>query len=158
MIDCDCPRCGSRNTKALAVLHSDGTKDAHYRRNGWFYYRRSFGLHSSTTRGRTQSLIAQHAAPPVPTSTRFLVGGGVPVTLILGAMIGGSAGFLVGLGLLVAIAVIGGWSDGESHGQRTADWSSTFRCGRCGTVFAVFEAAPSQEGSDDSRQPGRLVN
>ena len=158
MIDSDCPRCGSRNTKALSVLHGDGTKDARYRRNGWFYYRRSFGLHSSTTRGRSQSLTALHAAPPVPPSTQFLTEGGIPVTLILGAVLGGSAGFLVGLVLLVAIAVLGGRSDGRFHGQRTAAWSSTFRCGRCGTIFAVFDAAPCQYGSNDSRLPGRLVN
>ncbi len=81
MIDCDCPRCGSKNTKAFSVMHQDGTRKTRYRRTGLFYYRRSIGLHSSTTRGRSQKLTAQLAGPPVAPMTRFLQGGGVTVTL-----------------------------------------------------------------------------
>lgn len=141
MIDCDCPRCGSRNTKAFSALHHDGARDAHYRRNGWFYFRRSFGVQGSTTRGRSQTLTSQIASPPVPTVTRFLQGGGVPLLLILGALAGGPTGFLVGLAVLVALAVAFGKQDLHPHDQRLREWSSSFRCNRCGTVFAIIESA-----------------
>lgn len=133
MIDCDCPHCGSRNTKALSVLHRDGTRKAVYRREGWFYYRRSFGLHSSRTRGRTQSLTAQLAAPP-PTGS--LTAGGVAFVLFISAGLGGAIGFWIGLALLVLFAVFG--SDPKAQEQQLKKWQSTFRCGRCGTVFVAI--------------------
>jgi hypothetical protein len=135
MIDSDCPRCGSRNTKALTVIHGDGTRDTGSRRTGWFYYRRSFGVHSSSTRGRSESLTAQLAAPPVPPTTAFLTGGGVPLVLLGGVALGGAVGFWVGLAILVLIALAG--SDERSQ-QQLRQWSSTFRCGRCGTVFVAI--------------------
>jgi len=139
MIDCDCPRCGSTNTKAFSVLHRDGAKDSRSRRDGWFYYRRSFGVHGSTTRGRSQSLTSQVTAPPVPSVTRFLQGGGVPVTLILGALVGGTPGFVVALVALIGIAISSGRADDRAQAQNFRQWESTFRCGRCGTVFAFVE-------------------
>ena len=134
MIDCDCPHCGSRNTKAFSVIHCDGTRQADYRKDGWFYYRRSFGIHSSRTRGRSQSLTAQLAAPPAP---QTLTGGGVAAILFIGALLGGATGFYIALGVVVLLAVLG--SDTKSHVQALLQWQSTFRCGRCGTVFVVVE-------------------
>ena len=138
MIDCDCPRCGSRNTKAFSVLHHDGTKDSAYRRQGWLYFRRSVGVYGSVTRGRAQTLTAQRATPPVPAATRFLRGAGVPVLLLAGTAIGGVPGFLFALALLIVVAVKAGNADAKQYGERLAEWSSTFRCNRCGTVFAVI--------------------
>jgi hypothetical protein len=142
MLDCDCPRCGSRNTKALSVLHTDGARDSSYRRDGWFYFRRSFGVHRSTTRGRSQTLTSQMAAPPVPSVTRFLQGGGVPVTLLVGMFLGGAPGFYVALAALIWIAIASGRDADRSHARHLQDWASTFRCPRCGTVFAVIEGDP----------------
>lgn len=139
MLDCDCPRCGSRNTKALSVLHRDGTRDTRYRRDGWFYFRRSIGVHSSITRGRSQSLTSQLAGPPLPAMTQFLSSGGVPLVLILGAILGGATGFSVGLAILVALAVAFGKRDAVPHDKNVREWSSTFRCNRCGAVFAIVE-------------------
>ena len=141
MIDSDCPRCGSRNTKALAVLHDDGTRDTQFRRTGWFYYRRSFGLHSSRTQGQTQSLTAKLASPP---STGFMTTGGVAVFLFVSTALGGTVGFWTGLTILVLLAIFG--SDSKARQQQLHEWSSTFRCGRCGTVFVIVEHDENQHG------------
>ena len=134
MIDSDCPRCGSRNTKALAVLHGDGTRENRSRRTGWFYYRRSFGLHSSRTQGQTQTLTARLATPP---STGAMTANGVAVFLFISTALGGAAGFWIGLTILVLLAIFGGSS--KARQQQLRQWASTFRCGRCGTVFVVVE-------------------
>jgi hypothetical protein len=130
MIDCDCPHCGSRNTKALSVLHGDGTRTSKYRKDGVFYYRGSLGLHASTVRGQNQSLTAQRAAPP----SAALSPGLVVVFLIIGALLGGTTGFWVAVAVLVLLAVCASF-DADAY----REWSMTFRCGRCGTVFAVIE-------------------
>src|SRR5437870_4057592 len=108
MIDCDCPRCGSRNTKAVSVLHQDGTRISESRRDGWFYYR-SFGVHSSRSRGRSQTLTAQRAAPPAGVTLTPAI---VVVVLIIGAMLG-ETGFWVAFGLLIAIAIRPAFGNGR---------------------------------------------
>jgi len=139
MVDCDCPHCGSRNTKAFSVLYGDGTRRSDYRRDGLFYYRRSFGLHSSRVRGQSQTLTAQLAAPPGPP-----VGVGlIFVLLIVGWALGGMTGFCIAGAVAVLLMVL--VSDAKS--QESALWSSTFRCGRCGTVFAVVESDQVTEQS-----------
>ena len=139
MINADCPHCGSRNTKALPVIYQDGTRDSRSQRNGVFYYRRSLGLHTSTTRGRSQTLSAKLAEPP-HSGNDFFRGAAVPVLLIIGGLMGGETGFFGALVLLVILAVIVGI--GSRHDPKSEQWESTFRCGRCGTVFAVIKEAP----------------
>ena len=104
MLDCDCPRCGSRNTKALSVLYENGTRDSRYRRDGLFYYRRSVGLHTSSIRGRSQTVSAQIAAPP--SGNAFFTGACIPVSLIMGALVGGTTGFLLVLGVWILLAIV----------------------------------------------------
>jgi hypothetical protein len=134
MIDCDCPHCGSRNTKAFSVLYRDGTRRSDSRRDGWFYYRRSFGFHSAQVRGQSQTLTARLAAPPGPP-----IGVGlVFVLLIIGFALGGTTGFCIAAAVGTLLMVL--LSDAKS--QDSGLWSSTFRCGRCGTVFAVVESDP----------------
>jgi hypothetical protein len=132
MVDCDCPHCGSRNTKAFSVLHGDGTRVSKYNRDGLFYYRGSFGLHASTVRGQSQSITAQRAAPP----SAVLSPGLVVVFLIVGVLLGGTTGFWAAVTVLVLLAFCAGSGAGAYR-----EWSMTFRCGRCGTVFAVMEEA-----------------
>ena len=52
---------------------------------------------------------------------------------------GGGAGFVLGLAVLVVLAIVFGKQDAVPHDQKVREWSSTFRCNRCGTVFAVIE-------------------
>lgn len=88
---CDSPHCGSRNTTALNVINQDGTRDFHSHRQGWFVSSRSIGSSRSTTRGRSQTRASQLAEAPVPSMTRFLQGGGVTASLILGMLLGAAA-------------------------------------------------------------------
>ncbi len=107
MLDCDCPRCGSAKTMALSA-HQSGVRLSEYRTSGLFYFRRSLGAHASRTQGRSQTLNSVNATPPVPPTTRFLTGAGVPVTLLIGVWIGGAPGFWVAFGLLIALAASAG--------------------------------------------------
>lgn len=134
MLDCDCPRCGSKNTKAFPVLHDNGTRTSIYRKSGLFYYRGSVGLHASTTRGVSQSLAAKRAA--VPDSLQ-LTPGIVAAILFVGLLVAGEIGFWLALLLLVAATIL--FAVGGAHERTYREWSSTFRCNRCGTTFSVFE-------------------
>jgi len=138
MINCDCPHCGSRNTKAFSVLHSDGTRVSKYNRDGLFYYRGSFGLHASTVRGQSQSLTAQRAAPP----SAALSPGLVVMLLIIGALLGGATGFWIAIGILVLLACFLG-----PGAEVCRQWSKTFRCNRCGTIFAMVSAKDNEDGT-----------
>jgi hypothetical protein len=137
MLDCDCPRCGSKNTKALPVVHENGTHTSTYRKSGLFYYQGSVGLHASTTRGVSQTVAARRAA--VPDSLQ-LTPAIVAVILFIGLLLGGEIGFSLALVVLVAVTVLFALSG--VHEQIYREWSSTFRCNRCGTTFAVLEQEP----------------
>jgi hypothetical protein len=130
MINCDCPRCGSRNTKSLSVLYGNGTKRSTYRKDGLFYYRRSVGLHTSTTRGQSQTLSAENSAPPSSS-----IGTAVMLLTVVGAVFSGAAWYWIGFWIVVLLAVA--ISDGKDQERCLREWRATFRCGRCGTVFAV---------------------
>lgn len=132
MIDCDCPRCGSKNTKAFSVLYANGMRQSTYRRDGLFYYRGSIGVHASTTRGQSQTLTSQQAAPP---ETARLSPGVAAIILFLGTLLGGTTGFWITLAALFAFMIFGDTAKAQKDAYE--DWSSTFRCNRCGTIFAV---------------------
>jgi hypothetical protein len=109
-----------------------------YRRGGLFYYRGAVGLHSSTTRGVSQSLAAKHAA--VPDSLQ-LTPGIVAAILFVGILVAGEIGFWLALSVLIAVTVLLAVSGAHERSYR--EWSSTFRCNRCATIFAVLEEEPS---------------
>ena len=147
VINCDCPRCGSRNTKAFPVLYQDGTRVFQYQRNGIFYYRRSFGMHSSSVRGQSQTVTAQRAAPPADGALSF---GAALFLLALGFVIGGVAGCWIVAALLLALAVLAPLTPPRPQSQDDL-WSSTFRCNRCGNVFVVSGAQPVPEYVEPAR-------
>jgi hypothetical protein len=153
VIDCDCPRCGSRNTKALSVLYGNGTRRSRRRTSGWFHYRRSLGVHCSTTSGQSQTVTAELAAPPTASNGVGLVF----LVIIVAFAIGGVTGICVGF----VVLVLGAMADaGASSGRSFQDWRSTFRCGRCGHVFSVTENSgpPLQVPTDCNDQPPALGN
>lgn len=120
-------------------MYRDNARDAAYRRNGWFLSRGSYGFYTSTTRGRVQTLTSQLAAPPSPPVPNLLQGVCVPVVLILGALLAGGVGFAVALVGLIAFALRSGRVGQTPYEEALTQWGSTFRCGRCGTVFTVVE-------------------
>jgi hypothetical protein len=142
MLDCDCPRCGSKNTKALPLLYEGGTRTFTSRRNGLFYYRGSIGLHASNTRGESQTLTARRAAPPE--SLQFSVGA-VAIMLLIGLFVAGITGFWIAFSVLIALAVIVAVGSKGDEEERKA-WSSTFRCNQCATVFSVMEESTTATG------------
>jgi hypothetical protein len=66
-----------------------------------------------------------------------LTGGGVAIVLFVSTALGGPTGFYIGLALVILLAIFG--TNPKAQEQRLKTWQSTFRCGRCGTVFAVIE-------------------
>jgi hypothetical protein len=150
LLNCDCLRCGSKRTRALKVIHQEGTRDAVQRRQGWFAYRGHLGLTGSVSHARSQSLAALTAAPHVPPVTQFLQSGIVPVVLIACALIWGGPGLIAATAGLVGVAVVGGWHGAEGHAQAEREWSDLFRCGRCGQVFSIRGSKnPESQGSNE---------
>jgi hypothetical protein len=150
VINCDCPRCGSRNTKSLSVLYGDGTRKSTSRKDGLFYYRRSIGLHTSTTRGQSQTLSAANSAPPSSS-----IGTTAMLLIVVGAVVAGAAWYWIGFWIIVLLAVAG--SDAKDEEHRLREWQATFRCGRCGTVFAVVEAVPERIAVTHDQGGGQLL-
>ena len=105
--------------------------------------RRAFGLHSSRGRSRTRTLAAQLASSTSTADNPFPQGDGVPLVLIAGALPGGSTGFTIAVGALFVLAILSG--NAASQDPRYREWSSTFRCNRCGTVFLVTEASEATD-------------
>lgn len=138
-MNCDCPQCKSRSTKAFSVLYRDGQRNSQYTRKGWHYSRRGFGVHGSVTTGQTKTLTSQMAAPPESIVTLLCGSGVVPLALLVAAIAGGSIGFFIALVVAVVLLLFGGSIDAKNHERNLARWKSTFRCGRCGTVFEVKE-------------------
>jgi hypothetical protein len=107
-----------------------------YRNEGLFYYRGGVGLHAATARGQSQTLTSRHAAPP---ETVRLSAGAVAIILFTGLAFGGETGFWITLLGLVAFAILLGIGGASAQNHALQQWSSTFRCGRCGTVFVIID-------------------
>ena len=138
-MNCDCPQCKSRSTKAFSVLYCDGQRNSQYTRKGWHSSRRGWGVHGSVTTGQTKTLTSQMAAPPESIVTLLSRSGIVPLALLVAAIAWGSIGFFVALVVVVVLLLYGGSIDVKSHDKNLARWQNRFRCGRCGTVFEVKE-------------------
>jgi len=65
----------------------------------------------------------------------------VAAILFIGLLLGGETGFWLALSALIAVTIIFAASGTHRHIYR--EWSTTFRCSRCGTTFAVLEQEPS---------------
>jgi hypothetical protein len=149
LLKCDCPRCGSKQTKALKVIYQDGTRQSVQRRQGWFAYRARLGFSGSVSQAKSQSLAAQFAAPRVPAVTQFLQSGIVTITLIACSFAWGAVGVIAAVAGLLILAVAGGWHGAEERALAMRRWAEQFRCGRCGEMFS---ARPLEKTLGDSRQ------
>ena len=137
-MNCDCPSCGSKNTKALCVLHQDGTRiSASTRNGGGVTSGGRLGVFSSVTNGTSQSLTSLNAAPPVASFSQFLASGIVPLLLIASLVIWGGNAFLIALAVLSAAAILGAIVDARNHDKTMAKWENSFRCNRCGLIYEV---------------------
>ena len=66
--------------------------------------------------------------------------------IVVGAVVAGAAWYWIGFWIMVLLLVAA--SDGKDQERRIREWQATFRCGRCGTVFAVVEADPDRIAGD----------
>ena len=66
------------------------------------------------------------------------------IVTFIGLVLGGVTGFWIAVSLVIALAVFADVGE-KAQDEAYREWSSTFRCGRCGTVFAVVEEKPSNE-------------
>lgn len=148
-IRCDCPRCGSRSTKALPVLHQDRVRHSQYRRRGSSWTKRGWSFNGSTTRGVSMTRAAQIAAPPVPALAKFL-GVGIPTIPLLGALIDGWPGVGYALIALVVLTFMVAVANGNADVARMKEWGSSFRCGRCGPFSKRREGVGSSYDRADA--------
>lgn len=151
MINCNCPRCGSRNTKALSVIHAYGSRRQQWKTNGSHIGVPSFSFGFRRTRGwgESQTIAATNAAPPSAQSATKL-GAVTSIVLVVTALVLGFSAFLYVLGGLLILAVVAGLVEGQSTDRLHATWVSTFQCGRCGITFVADQTCATRR---DDPQP-----
>lgn len=130
-ISCNCPACGSRNTKSLQVIFESGQRVGRSTRNSLYAsLSGSVWAGRSTTESHSSSLIAANAAPPGPLPWPAI---GIP--LIVGVVFFKWPIWIVPV-VMFSIAILYGSSDLYAQRLKQAnDWQKSFQCLRCGTVF-----------------------
>lgn len=129
--NCDCPACGSRNTKSLPVIYESGQRLGQSIRNSlWASLSGSVWAGRSSTQSHSSSMLSDNAAPPGPLPWAAV---GLPTIIVV---------YLLKLPIwvipvvMVSVAILYGGS--SLYVQRTKDldaWRKSFRCLRCGTKF-----------------------
>lgn len=136
-IKCNCPTCGSRNTKSLQVIYESGQRVGRSTRNSLYAsLSGSVWAGRSTTESHSSSLISAHAAPPAPLPWPVI---GIP--LVVGVVVFHWPIWVVPV-VMFSIAILYGSSNAWAQRLKEAnDWHKSFQCLRCGTVFM-----PEEEG------------
>ena len=130
-VDCDCPVCGSRNTKSLSIIHESGLRHGQSTRNSlWASLSGSVWAGRSSTESRSSSQLSDNAAPPGPQSW-----GAIGVPTILAVLFFQLPIWVIPL-VMISIAVLYGSSSLYVRRVREIDiWHRSFRCLRCGETF-----------------------
>ena len=138
-VNCDCPVCGSRNTKSLPIIHESGLRHGQSTRNSlWASLSGSVWAGRSSTKSRSSSQLSDNAAPPGPQSW-----GAVGVPTILAVIFFKLPIWVIPL-VMISVAVLYGSSSLYVRRVREIDiWHRSFRCLRCGETFVpeVIEAS-----------------
>lgn len=140
VILCNCPACGSRNTKSLKIIYESGQRTGRSRRRSVYgSFSGSLWAGFSTTESHSSSLIAAHAAPSasvVPFSWSSI---GVP--LFIGVIFFDWPGWIIPV-VMFSLAILYGISDIYAQRLNTMnDWHKKFQCLRCGTVFIPMKSS-----------------
>lgn len=139
-----CPKCKSENTQKLSAIVDSGTSHSQSHSvgsaGGTVGGRAAFGVTSSTTNTKTQSVLAKKLAAPTKKSTIMLLIGFGFLALIVWGIFGKFLGLLLagGVGYL-------GWTLFQKHSAYNANvypglyesWNQSFYCHRCECVFKV---------------------
>lgn len=134
-VNCNCPVCGSRNTKSLPVIYESGQRFSRYTRNSlWGSSRGSIWAGHSSTEGHSSNLLSDNAGPPGQLPWTSLVWIMVIVVFFFNLSLWVIPVVIVGVAIL-----IGGSGFYIQSGRALEDWYKTFRCMRCGTAFVPFK-------------------
>lgn len=131
-INCNCPVCGSRNTKSLAIIYESGQRFGKSTRNSIWMISGALGLGRSTTRSHWTSLLASNAAPPGKINWSYI---GWP---LIGVSIFMEWPIWIVPAVILPIALLYGASDIFLNAEDGTVWRNAFRCLRCGTTFEPF--------------------
>lgn len=137
--NCDCPVCGSRNTKSLSIIHESGLRHGQSTRNSvWASLSGSVWAGRSSTESRSSSQLSDNAAPPGPQPW-----GAIGVPTILAVFIFQLPIWVIPL-VMISVAVLYGSSNLYVRRVREIGiWHRSFRCLRCGETFAPTTIEPS---------------
>ena len=129
-VNCDCPVCGSRSTKALSVIHESGQRFGRSTRNSlWASLSGSIWAGRSITRSHSSSLLSDNAAPPAQLNWSV-----VSWPTILAVLIFEWPIWLIPL-VIIGTAMIFGAINYDVSTTLEQHWRETFRCLRCGATF-----------------------
>jgi hypothetical protein len=151
-----CPRCSSENVQSLKVIYETGTSNIDTKSSGYFggassgsdysHSGRGFGgWTSGTTKGTQQTEAAQQATPP---AKKDIGGPFLGIVIGIGALIGFFGSWSLWALLIGVFFLAGGiwalveaikWNEEKWPGLYD-HWLRSFRCLRCGEVFAHSES------------------
>lgn len=136
-----CTTCNSDNVQKLSVVYEQGTqniKTTGRTRGGGVGFGggglgAGLGLARTTTKGTSQSIAAQKAAPPEKKKIA------IPIMLIIGGLIAmGAIHMIVGL-IMLAIGGFLFWKFSQYNKQNYpplySEWQNSWLCNKCGAVF-----------------------
>ena len=129
-INCNCPVCGSRNTKSLSIIYESGQRFGRSTRNSlWASLSGSVRAGRSTTRSHSSNLLSDNAAPPAPLNWHVI---GWPT--IVAVMYFEWPIWLIPV-VVIGTAMVFGAINFDVSTALEQRWSETFRCLRCGATF-----------------------
>lgn len=147
MLDLTCPKCKSENTQKLSSIVDGGTSHSQSHSvgsvGGSIGGSPSYGVTSSTTNTRTQSMLAKKLGAPAKKPTFLLILGFGFLMLVVWGMFGKFVGLLLaaGLGFLAYTLFT------KNTAYNTAvlpglleEWNASFYCHRCENVFKGLTA------------------
>lgn len=133
-VNCDCPVCGSKNTKSLPVIYESGQRFGRSTRNSlWASLSGSVWAGRSATRSHSSNLLSDNAAPPSQFSWSV-----VGWTTILAVFLFKWPVWVIPV-VVLSVAFLYGASSISFTGSLEQHWRETFRCLRCGATFSPFE-------------------
>lgn len=131
-INCNCPSCGSRNTKSLSIIFESGQRHGRATRNSlWASLSGAVLVGRSTTSSHSSSLLANSAAPPPGQFPWPIIGW----PLFIGVIFFKWSVWIIPM-VMFGVAILYGGSEHYNLLQKErAIWQQTFRCLRCGKTF-----------------------
>lgn len=130
--NCDCPICGSRNTKSLQVIYESGQRFGRATRHSlWSSWSGSVWTGRSTTYSHSSNLLSDNAAPPGQFPWPV-----VALPTVIAVVLFNLSFWVIPLVIFSIAILYGGSSLYIQSSRELASWQKTFRCLRCGNTFS----------------------